>query len=213
MSTQPTYSGPIYLVRNEYFNTRLPFKLHHRGAGMLILHNTSGSSACSFLTSRGWHNGHIFNNLFLGGTDYTDYHGKTHTAHMIYTGTLTPYSRLDYNGYRLNTPVEPIRWLLPPTAQRGKRTHVVCNRLAEFSAKTGYEQHGLRVDYDIFRCAQPPLGTESALPTGHDLRLRPESAPVDRGRVLPNINDGFTGKAPDMGCYELGAPVPHYGPR
>ena len=33
------------------------------------------------------------------------------------------------------------------------------------------------------------------------------------GVVLPNINNGYTGKAPDLGCCELGAPLPHYGPR
>jgi hypothetical protein len=31
--------------------------------------------------------------------------------------------------------------------------------------------------------------------------------------VLPNVNDGFTGKAPDLGAYESGVPVPHYGVR
>jgi len=30
---------------------------------------------------------------------------------------------------------------------------------------------------------------------------------------LPNITDGFLGKAPDLGAYEYGAPLPHYGPR
>jgi hypothetical protein len=30
---------------------------------------------------------------------------------------------------------------------------------------------------------------------------------------LPNVNDGFTGKAPDLGAYEVGQTVPHYGPR
>ena len=32
-------------------------------------------------------------------------------------------------------------------------------------------------------------------------------------RVLPTINDGFGGTAPDLGAYELGAAPPGYGPR
>ena len=28
-----------------------------------------------------------------------------------------------------------------------------------------------------------------------------------------SIAIGFTGKAPDLGCYEVGKPLPHYGPR
>ena len=46
-----------------------------------------------------------------------------------------------------------------------------------------------------------------------DFRLKPGSAAVDRGIALPNVTDGFTGMAPDLGALELGAPVPHYGPR
>jgi hypothetical protein len=46
-----------------------------------------------------------------------------------------------------------------------------------------------------------------------DLRLDPASRAVDAGIVLPNFSDGFSGKAPDLGCCELGQPLPHYGPR
>jgi hypothetical protein len=33
------------------------------------------------------------------------------------------------------------------------------------------------------------------------------------GHKLPNINDDFRGAGPDMGAYEAGDPLPHYGPR
>jgi hypothetical protein len=46
-----------------------------------------------------------------------------------------------------------------------------------------------------------------------DPRLDPASRAVDAGIVLPNFNDGFSGRAPDLGCCELGRPLPHYGPR
>ena len=36
---------------------------------------------------------------------------------------------------------------------------------------------------------------------------------IDAGEVLPGFNDGFKGKAPDLGAYELGEELPHYGPR
>lgn len=35
---------------------------------------------------------------------------------------------------------------------------------------------------------------------------------IDAGDVLPNINDAFTGKTPEMGAYEFGKPLPQYGP-
>ena len=33
------------------------------------------------------------------------------------------------------------------------------------------------------------------------------------GNPLPGFNDGFAGKGPDLGAYELGQELPHYGPR
>ena len=50
-------------------------------------------------------------------------------------------------------------------------------------------------------------------PDDFDFRLRPDSAAVDAGVRLPNVNDDFTGRAPDLGAYETGRPLPHYGPR
>ena len=46
-----------------------------------------------------------------------------------------------------------------------------------------------------------------------DLRLGGESPAIDTGAVLSGINDGFTGIAPDVGAYELGQELPHYGIR
>ena len=36
---------------------------------------------------------------------------------------------------------------------------------------------------------------------------------MDAGVIMPGINDGFTGSAPDLGALEAGCPVPFYGPR
>jgi len=46
-----------------------------------------------------------------------------------------------------------------------------------------------------------------------DFRLKAGSAPVDKGKVIPQVTDGYAGAAPDLGAVELGQPLPHYGPR
>jgi hypothetical protein len=72
------------------------------------------------------------------------------------------------------------------------------------------------VDYNIFEKVTPPdRSTPQRLyrPAELDLRLKRGSAATDKGVVLPNITDGFTGKAPDLGAYETGRPLPQYGPR
>jgi hypothetical protein len=49
------------------------------------------------------------------------------------------------------------------------------------------------------------------------VRTRPEPRAFEGGRVfhvvLPNVNEGFTGRAPDLGALEFGKPLPHFGPR
>ena len=49
--------------------------------------------------------------------------------------------------------------------------------------------------------------------TGPVFRLAPNGKAVDAGVRIPNVNDGFSGAAPDLGAYEVGKPLPHYGPR
>ena len=75
------------------------------------------------------------------------------------------------------------------------------------------------LDYDIFekvpRLNGKDLATVQRLYNAADLdfRLQAGSAAIDRGVELPNITDGFTGRAPDLGALELGKPLPIYGPR
>jgi hypothetical protein len=61
---------------------------------------------------------------------------------------------------------------------------------------------------------QPPEAVQTQYPPAvNDLRLAPQGAALDAGIVLPNINDGYRGRAPDLGAYEAGCDLPHYGPR
>lgn len=61
---------------------------------------------------------------------------------------------------------------------------------------------------------EPPGNPERRQPSATvDLRLQPRSRAVDAGVRVPNFNDAFTGKGPDLGCCEIGEPLPHYGPR
>ena len=75
------------------------------------------------------------------------------------------------------------------------------------------------VDYDVFmnvkhldaqdiRTVQKVYKAEE-----FDFRLKPNSAAVDKGLALPNVNDGFAGRAPDLGALEVGQALPHFGPR
>jgi hypothetical protein len=72
------------------------------------------------------------------------------------------------------------------------------------------------VDYNIFQNVRPPDPTQphKVYEVGDmDFRLKPNSVAVDAGCKLPNVNDDFTGQAPDLGALEIGKPPAVYGPR
>ncbi len=88
--------------------------------------------------------------------------------------------------------------------------------LAEYSQATGQDKHSVLVDYNVFVNATMPDRsdiTKLYYPKDYDFRLKPGSAASGVGIPLPTITDGYTGKAPDLGAYQTGVPLPHYGPR
>jgi len=196
LSVQPSYGGPIYLIRNEAYGiTGIAYKLHNYCTGVVAFHNTTCTAGNGFSSFDRWQNGHFHNNLILGGT-----------GAALATGSMTPYTTLDYNGYRRNRLDPFIRWFDGETRQ-------TFSSLAEFTDATGHERHGLEVDYDGFVRAGPPERGETVEPADWDLRLRPQSPAVNAAIRLPNINDHFAGPAPDLGAHELGDTVVRYGPR
>lgn len=197
LSTQPFYGGPVYLIRNEAYGiTSLNLKLNNWPAGILVYHNTLCAARQGLTPPPIWQNGHFRNNLFMGGRGYA-----------METGSPTPYSTLDYNGYRRNDPERFLKWI---DADRNVGRY---QSLSELYDATGLERHGLELDYGIFVRAEPPDEGKTSDSAEYDLRLRPNAKCVDAGVKLPQMTDGMQGAAPDLGCYELGQPVPHYGPR
>lgn len=78
---------------------------------------------------------------------------------------------------------------------------------------SGREPHAVKVGLDVF--AAPVDFPESVFPAKEapDLRLAQSCVAIDAGLAIPGINDGYTGKAPDLGAYESGQESPIYGPR
>ena len=102
--------------------------------------------------------------------------------------------------------------LYEPTPEHWKNFRT----LAELRAATGEEAHGIEVDFDIFERMTPPDPSKRhAVYHAMDLnfRLKAGSKAVDAGVAIPTVNDGFSGRAPDLGAIEAGKPAPRYGPR
>jgi hypothetical protein len=210
-SAQPSFGGPVYFFRNVAYNTTTggPLKLFDGGSGILVYQNTFfGQGTLLGPVS----NVHFRNNLFLGD-GWAD--------PVFNPRTYTNYSSSDYNGFRPNPGVaDAFEWASPDFQEKADYARDLILRkfqsLGAYRETTGQERHSVLVDYGLFRNAAAPDTSDPQRlydATDFDFRPRPESAAVDRGEVLPNVTDGFTGRAPDLGALEVGRAVPHYGPR
>jgi hypothetical protein len=212
LSAQPIFGGPAYYIRNVVYNTPVALKFSNP-AGVYVLHNTI---IAEDRTDQQVSNAHFANNLFLG-TDAS--------VGIAVLGGPTAYSTYDYDGFRPNPGAQvQYSWLGPrPGMQvdydRPQNQTQTFKTLAELAAATGQETHGIEVDYDIFENLRPPATPDSSKPgapyeaVNLNFQLKAGSKAVDAGVRIPNVNDGFAGRAPDLGAYEVGKPAPVYGPR
>lgn len=222
MSPQPILGGPVYFIRNVVYNAWWgPVKIHGEPSGIYYLNNTYVGE---FKQLTPVSNMHLRNNLILGqGTQ----------PRVFSVDTFTNYTSSDYNGFRPNPgSKEAFAWNSPPFAETRNDypehksttarfpaipfTRRVFPTLQAYSRATGQDRHSRVIDYDVFVNAPEPDFTDPTRVVAVDavdLRLRKGSAAIDAGMVLPNVTDGYLGRAPDLGAYEFGAPLPHYGPR
>jgi hypothetical protein len=237
---QPALGGPIYWIRNiAYHAPGGSTRMTTGSAGVLFYNNTiltetnAGSSA----------NVHWRNNLMLGegsapaifsvntNTNYSssDYNGfrPNPGAEYSFQWNSPPWNvAADYSGL-LTAPGRGGRAGVPANVSTsgntgGSRSPLEVRRFAtleEYSKATKQDRHSVIVDYDVLMNV-PKLDARDVQKVqklyraeDFDFRLRPGSAAVDHGVALPNVTDGFTGQAPDLGALELGQTPPHYGPR
>jgi hypothetical protein len=110
---------------------------------------------------------------------------------------------VDFDGFDWGDSPEAFRW--NNNRQRFKD-------LEGFAEAIGIEQHAIRVrKRQIFATWDIP--NEPSRVSPQHLPLKTECNAVDAGVVVPNISDEFKGNAPDLGAYEFGGEMPHYGPR
>lgn len=208
LSVQPILGGPAYMFRNIVVNSvDEQMKFHaintsppQEPNGVLSYNNTfvSPSVDLNLCTPNTSHHFWIENNLFVGPAALVN-------KAVMWCGPVDD-GHFDYNGYwpdggfSFNLPVSGgyafFNWPNFAAMQSG-----------------GLETHGTLLSGLIF--ANGLIGPQNSaiLMPPQDVTLASGSGATDRGTVLPNIDDGFTGNAPDLGALESGCPVPVYGPR
>jgi len=205
LSSLPSLGGPTYFIRNAMYNiTEAPFKFTRGSGGNVVLHNTVVKVGDGLRVPHGpgQYSRSLFrNNLCLGragGGRFGRY--SSGPGHALHTPESDPTNDFDYNGVgTVGTPsliqIGPLRFSSPEEARA-----------------TAALRHLVAVDLSVFEGVEFP---NPAVPERKitPLRRKAGSAAIDAGLRLANINDGYRGAAPDLGAYELGQALPHYGPR
>lgn len=206
ISVQPIYAGPAYIFRNVVVNAAdEQIKFHALGVGspypqpngVFAYHNTfvSPNTELQVQTSYASHHFALENNLFIAQQNLPGY--AVNWEAPIDDGTF------DYNGWFPNGKYL-FNWMAT-----GYNTY------ANFAAlqAAGVETHGRQLVGQIFASGFTAPTTYTNLVSPQDVTLKSSGPGIDAGLVLPNINDNYTGAAPDLGAAESGCPSPIYGPR
>jgi hypothetical protein len=199
LSFQPMKCGPWYFLRNQVVGGGMTFKFRVQDRFVLV-NNTFVNEG-----SIGNRMHHILssfsrNNLYisLSGRQpvWAAYDCNEPQYCLPNNYRPTWMTDVDHDGFD---------WGAAQTAFRWQNSRMFSD-LAGFSEAFGIERHAVRVKKEeIFENAPAPGPIHLTLKAG--------SNAIDAGVVVPNLCDSFTGKSPDLGAYELGGPLPHYGPR
>jgi hypothetical protein len=219
LSVQPAFGGPVYFIRNVVYHAPEggAVKFTASSSGIMVWHNTLIAPVKPMLLAAS--NVHYRNNLILG---------KSETLETFAVETNTNYSSSDYNGFRPNDGagvLVRVEYAAKVDAREFSWGTASCRRRSRASSKRPTRerrqvqdvegvQHGHRPGHpqrarwttDVFvKVAPARTGPAHALQAGgFRFQLRPGSVAVDAGVRLTGINDDFTGKAPDLGAYEVG---------
>ncbi len=202
-SFQPMNGGPWYFIRNQVSAPLESALKLRRTSRVLLAHNI-------FV---GWNNG-------LGNASPADVPGiltfesknniwislnNSYVWVHTFNDSVVPdwQTSLDYDGFDWGNSSNAFKW--------GNSTRYTT--LEDFQTATGLQPHAIHINKDTcFETFNVPTAPPASMPFQY-MALKNSCNAVDAGVLLPNINNQFSGQAPDLGPYEVGADLPHYGPR
>jgi hypothetical protein len=189
ISLAPVYDGPVYAIRNLIYRTGVgnngytgsafKFNSGYDASGPMYLFHNTGDAAVTTPRSSGL------------DIKHPGAWALIYARNNVWSGTDYALSNdnpgepldLDYDDL-YTTQVGELAWW------SGLPDHHL-NTLAELQAATGQELHGLNV---------APGFADAA---GGDYSLDADSGLIDAGLIIPGINDGYEGAAPDIGAFEF----------
>jgi hypothetical protein len=212
LSIDPVYGGPLYCFRNIAINTmRGPLKLNSTSSGFFVYNNTMVRTEGT--TGWGWVQ---FNNGALRNWGFRNnvliYRGTTGRTVAVESTGCDPID-FTHNAWFPDGSV----WWSNTGASYSTVTAAIAGA-GQANTTPVFGQSIKRHEFDRVTTSDPfatpvSLGathlteiTNIQIPT-----LAAGSAPKNTGTAIPNITDGYSGAAPDMGAVISGRTLPTYG--
>ncbi len=200
ISFQPMNGAPYYVLYNQVavLNESV-LKLRTQSDRALIAHNTFiAKSGPVGYGSQFLENFEIKNNLWISIADRYCWENGENAS----TNWRTDF---DYDGFDWGNYSFAFKW----------GSSIRLADIPEFFAATGQELHGVEITHQTCFDSLGYASTAGSVDSFYIqfYVLNPNCNAINAGITLANINDGYTGVAPDLGAYELGLPLPYYGIR
>lgn len=212
LSLDPLWGGPLYCFRNIAVNTlRGPFKFNSTQSGFMVYSNTIVRTDGQFGT--GWiqfNNGSLRN--WSCRNNILVYHGAGTALMALESGGMDPID-FTHNGWY---PDGDVWW----TNSGGSYLSLAAAHDNLNATAPVFGTSTQRHDNDLLLAREP---FQTAIPLGADHlveitalyvpALGAASLARNAGTAIPNVTDGYSGAAPDMGAIIAGRATPTWGAR
>lgn len=212
MSVDPVYGGPLYCFRNVAINTmRGPYKLNNTNSGFLIYNNTVVRTEGR--TGWGWVQN---NDGVLRSYSYRNnivvYRGTSGQTLAFEAEGNSP-ADFTHNAWYPNGQV----WWTTSGASYATMSQAI-NGVGQTETSPLFGSATRRHQSDVLTTSDP-FAPPVTLGASHLVRVTATQVPAlaagaamrNAGVAIPNITDGHTGAAPDMGAIIGGRPAVAYG--
>jgi len=184
ISLAPITVGPVFVIRECFYDFwKDGFKVSIDTSGRVYLYHNIVYTNRSEATAL-TSSGRWYNMVFKNNAFRTSFY--------IYEDVFTKPAgsiQMDYNNIYTTSAIRFIKW-----------ENIRYDSLQEFRQAKGHEIHGMSTDPGFVN------------PINGDFHLSAGSPMIDAGVVIPNINDDYSGDAPDLGVYEFSMEDPPPGP-
>jgi hypothetical protein len=185
VSVAPAATGPTYIVRNLFTG----WETHDEYVGYPVKFNVESDLTTDWVYM-------YHNTCFTAVPDQPGFLFKEYSNwnNIVSRNNIFAGTGYAFESWPEKNPVD-FDYDLFYSSAAGKLVDwadVKYSTIAAFSASSGMETHGISAD--------PKFNSNS----NKNFSLLQKSPAIDKGVLIPNINDGFSGSAPDIGCYEYG---------